>query len=350
MGEVCMINGHGDDIYKYGRKIVSNFSSNIYGKQDSAGLQEYLCSSMGSIHSYPEPDACSLAGLLGDKHNIGTNNICVTNGATEAIYLIAQVFGGYRSTIITPTFSEYEDACRINKHKISLSASLDQIKDDTQIIWMCNPNNPTGSVHDKSYLDRFIREHSEICFIIDQSYEAFTDKQYVFTAKEALNYQNVVLLHSMTKQYAIPGLRLGYLTACEKLVDQISSYRMPWSVNQLAIEAGKYLLTGHDNYFDMEGYLSETKRLMAELNNIEGLVVIPSYTHFFLCELISKKASDLKQYLIDGYGILIRDASNFRGLDEHYFRIATQSPEENDILVKAIKEAVSHWLLADSPM
>jgi threonine-phosphate decarboxylase len=76
---------------------------------------------------------------------------------------------------------------------------------------------------------------------------------------------------------------------------------------------------------------------MTKMNGIEGLVVLPTNTHFFLCELYKKKASDLKQYLIDNHGILIRDAANFRGLDEHYFRVATQSPEENNNLIEAIK-------------
>jgi threonine-phosphate decarboxylase len=142
----------------------------------------------------------------------------------------------------------------------------------------------------------------------------------------------------MTKSYAIPGLRLGYITACSELIEKIGVFRMPWSVNQLAIEAGKYLLKAGKSGFDLEAYLVEANRLMTELNAIEGLVVLPTNTHFFLCELINRKASDLKQYLIEKYGILIRDASNFRGLDESFFRIATQSKEENDQLVKTIKE------------
>ena len=333
-----MINGHGDDIHNQGKEIVSNFSSNIYGRQDFSALHHHLCSCIRSIHSYPEPDAHSLVTLLAERNNIQPANILVTNGAIDAIYLIAQAFRAKKSSIIIPTFSEYEDACRINEHQLSFVSSLSQVDKDTELIWLCNPNNPDGNVYHKQYLDKFISEHPDSCFIIDQSYEAFTDKQYTFTAAEGLKYRNVILLHSMTKSYAIPGLRLGYITACNELIDKVSLFRMPWSVNQLAIEAGKYLLREGKAGFDLTAYLSETNRLMTELNAIEGITILPTNTHFFLCELIDKRATDLKQYLINEHGILIRDAANFRGLDEHYFRIATQSPEENNRLIKAIRE------------
>ncbi|NDW17811.1 pyridoxal phosphate-dependent class II aminotransferase [Dysgonomonas sp. 216] len=333
-----MLNGHGDDIYGLEAEIVSNFSSNVYAQFDLSGLQQHLCTHIKNIRSYPEPEADSLAKLLAKHHNISANNICVTNGATEAIYLIAQVFKGKKSTIITPTFSEYEDACQINGHKLSFVASLSQVNKDTELIWLCNPNNPSGSVYHKQYLDKYITKHPDIYFIIDQSYESFTDKQYTFSATEGLKHKNVILLHSMTKSYAIPGLRLGYITAFYALTESISKIRMPWSVNQLAIEAGKYLLKEEKTGFDLKAYLTETNRLMTELSNLDGLIVLPTNTHFFLCELINRKASELKKYLIKKHGILIRDAANFRGLDDSFFRIATQSKEENNLLIKAIEQ------------
>jgi threonine-phosphate decarboxylase len=142
----------------------------------------------------------------------------------------------------------------------------------------------------------------------------------------------------MTKRYAIPGLRLGYMTAHAGTLALVSKYCMPWSVNEMAIEAGKFLLENRRQTVDITDYLAETKRLQKKLSRIQKITVYPTDTHFFLCRLEERKASDLKRYLIDNYAILIRDASNFYGLDEHYFRIATQSSEENDLLVKAIEE------------
>lgn len=334
-----MIQGHGDDLYRYSN-IVSNFSSNIYTKMDLSGLQQYLCSCISSVHSYPEPDAHSLAQLLADKLNIATDSILLTNGATEAIYQIAHLFAGAKATILIPTFSEYEDACRINKMILNFVTSLEEAEDDTELLWFCNPNNPTGMVHSKDAVVEFVERHPKVTVVIDQSYAYFTHKE-IWTAEEAAQYKNVILLHSMTKRYAIPGLRLGYVTAHKLMIERLGKYSMPWSVNQLAIEAGKYLLRGNDFSLrlNLEAYLTETKRLSQKLSEIKYLTVMPSDTHFFLCSLSNgKTAAELKEYLASEHGILIRDAANFRGLDERYFRIATQTKEENTRLVNAIKE------------
>ena len=332
-----MIYGHGDDIYSHGKEIIINFSSNIYGRQDMSALQKYLCTHINTIHSYPEPDASSLVKLLAAKNDVKPENVSVTNGATEAIYLIAQTFAYSESAIIYPTFSEYGDACDINKHAIEQVASLNDVPDHTDLIWICNPNNPTGAVTDKQILEAYIESHPEKYIIIDQSYEYFTNKE-LFTPAEATHYKNVILLHSMTKHHAIPGLRLGYITAHADTLKLITKYSMPWSVNALAIEAGKFLLTNNLSTINIADYLKETTSLQNALKEIQGIRIFPTDTHFFLCKLEKKKASELKKYLIDTHGILIRDAANFYGLDEYYFRIATQSQDENETLMKALNQ------------
>lgn len=332
-----MLKGHGDDTYSYKKEIKNNFSSNIYGKQNLSALHKHLASRMELIHSYPEPDADSLANLLADKYNIPSDSVCVTNGATEAIYLIAQTYSGFRTGIIIPTFSEYEDACLIHKHTLSFYKKTDEIQPGDQLVWICNPNNPNGQIYDIDSLIQLVEKHKDTIFVFDQSYGYFTEKP-VWNIQDATKYKNVILLHSMTKQYAVPGLRLGYLTAHPDRIREIEMNRMPWSVNGLAVEAGKFLLKNEIDLPDIPSCREETKRLQTKLSEIRGLLVYPTFTHYFLCQLENKKASDLKLWLIDHFGVLIRDASNFRGLDEHYFRIATQSPEENDLLVKALKE------------
>lgn len=332
-----MLNGHGDDIYSHQTKIVSNFSSNIYNKSDLSGLRKHLELQLSSIHSYPEPDGASLKEVIAQIENINNDEIWLTNGATEAIYLIAQKFREQKASILIPTFSEYEDACLINKIKLSFASSLDNIADDTSLCWICNPNNPTGEIRDKQQLISIIESHPNTTFVIDQSYQYFTVKD-TLSLKEAIDFPNVILIQSMTKRFAIPGLRLGYIIANKQLIEAIRHYSMPWSVNQLAIEAGKYLLNNTKISFDIDTYLRETKRFQQELSTISDISIHPTDTHFFLCELKNKKASDLKNYLIENHGILIRDAANFRGLNERYFRLATQSPAENDNFINAIKE------------
>lgn len=182
-----------------------------------------------------------------------------------------------------------------------------------------------------------IEENPKTVFVIDQSYGFFT-KAKLLTAAEAVRYPNVLQLHSMTKRYAMPGLRLGYITANPALLEKIRAVRMPWSVNALAVEAGIYLCEHPETGpIDLEALLAETQRLHEALNAIPGLTAEPTQTHFFLCHLQKGRAADLKQWLAEKQGILIRDASNFEGLDAGHFRIATQTPEENDLLAAAVQ-------------
>lgn len=333
-----MIEGHGDDLYKYGKKIVSNFSSNVYNWIDHSGLYQRLNERLSTICSYPEPMPYSLESEIARRYSLTPRQVCVTNGATEAIYLIAQVFQGRISAVLGPTFSEYADACRVHRHKVKPFYSLDALPEDAELVWICNPNNPTGEVRNKEDLKALVDSHPDKLFIFDQSYEYFTLKS-LLGIKEAASFPNVILLHSMTKQYAIPGLRVGYFTASEGLTDDVRCRRMPWSVNSLAIEAAKYLLEEGDGISaDIPQLLAERERLTNLLLATGMLEIWPTDTHYMLIKLRMGKAAALKDFLAVNHGILIRDASNFEGLDERFFRIATQTPEENDKLVKAISE------------
>ena len=346
-----MIQGHGDDAYRYARPIRANFSSNVYGHVDLEPLKAHLRERLDAIGNYPEPEPyrleSALAGLLG----LDPAYILVTAGATEAIYLVAHAFQGSRSTILQPTFSEYADACRLYNHNISersdgwfLASDLffgSETKTrgaERAIIWICNPNNPTGTVLPKKQLIQAIEENPETIFVIDQSYGFFT-REPLLSAAEAVRYPNVIQLHSMTKRYAMPGLRLGYVTAHPALVERIRAVRMPWTVNALAIEAGLYLCDHPDTApIDLPALLAETRRLRESLGALPGVTAEPTDTHFFLCRLADRRADDLKQWLAGNRGILIRDASNFEGLDAGCFRIATQTPAENDDLVAAVRQ------------
>lgn len=331
-----MIEGHGDDLYKYGRQIVSNFSSNVYNRIDHSGLYQRLNERLSTICSYPEPIPYSLENEIAKRYSLTSSQVCVTNGATEAIYLIAQAFQGHTSAVLAPTFSEYADACRVHRHKVKLFYSLDTLPEDAGLVWICNPNNPTGEVRSKEDLKSLVGSHPDKLFVFDQSYEYFTLKSLLSIGEAAL-LPNVILLHSMTKQYAIPGLRVGYFTASKGLAEDIRSRRMPWSVNSLAIEAAKYLLEeGNAISADIPKLLAERERLATKLLATGMLDVWPTDTHYMLIKLRIGKAAALKDFLAVNHGVLIRDASNFEGLDDSFFRIATQSSEENDQLVKAI--------------
>lgn len=322
-----MIDGHGDDLHKY-RGISINFSSNIYAHADLSGLKKHLADVMDIISSYPEPSAASLEEMIACEYGIQPSQVMVTAGATDAIYLIAQTFRHLRSyTIERPTFSEYDDACRVfGWHEERCG----------ELRWLCNPNNPTGQVMENDEVGSLAGQYRLL--VVDCSYEDYTLCQRM-SPQDILRYDNVIQVHSMTKKYAIPGLRLGFVVAPKHTIQLLRKGYRPWAANALAIEAGKWLLRqGSTAIIDLHGYLAEAHRLRCTLNDMEGIEAMETKTNFFLCCLKHRTAHDLKLFLAERHGMLIRDASNFIGLTPRHFRVAAQSREENDALVSAMKE------------
>jgi threonine-phosphate decarboxylase len=166
----------------------------------------------------------------------------------------------------------------------------------------------------------------------------------MLTPQDAASSLNILQLHSLTKTFAIPGLRIGYIIAPPQLIRQLRQYVRPWAVNVLAIEAGKWLIENSVQVLpDLNSYLTETERLRQRLNQIPGIKTDETQTSFMLAQVTPHTAAELKDYLAKNRHILIRDASNFRGLTPHHFRISTQSPQENDQLVSAIKDFIQHF-------
>ena len=333
-----MIYGHGDDTWRYGDAIKMNFSSNIYQKADLSELKAFLASRLDVIGHYPEPEPKELEELIAEKLGIPANMLMVTSGANEAIYLIAQLYSGWTSIIPQPTYHEYADACKMFGHVISYERTDDlEVLPQDRIYWLCNPDNPTGNVLLKALLAYVIRKNPRFLYVIDESYADYT-LQPRLQPKAMLDCYNVMFIRSMSKKYCVPGLRLGYVAASPIIIDRLRAIRQPWTVNALAIEAGKYLVE-HDPQLlpDMNAYIAEAQRLKAGLEAIDGLMVMDTQTHYMLVNIDWANVLELKNWLVEHHGILIRDASNFHGLDDHCFRVAAQTPEENDALLNAIK-------------
>lgn len=333
-----MIEGHGDDIYRYGDLVKINFSSNIYQHADLTALKEHIMAHFDAVSHYPEPTPVSLEKLIALKEGVSPECVMATNGVTEAIYLIAELFHGSASVIPQPTFNEYTDACRQHRHIISYeNDDITQLPRD-RVYWICNPNNPSGNVLMKGFMDYLVRRSPRYSFVVDQSYEGYT-KEPLLLAREMQGVPNLFILHSLSKTYGVPGLRLGYITAHPNNIQLLRSLRHPWAISSLALEAGKFLVTeGKPVIADLNAYLKESERLRTNLRAIEGVRVFETKTSFMLCELEHQSAADLKRYLVHDHGILIRDCSNFHGLSKYFFRISAQRANENDALVAAIRQ------------
>ena len=177
-----MFNGHGDDLYKYQGKVKYNFSSNIFSHADLSGLKQYLCKQMDVIANYPEPESYALEQMIAENIGVDQGNVLITNGATEAIYLIAHYFARYHHSFANPTFSEYEEAVRTLPYSSH---------DAGNVYWMCNPNNPTGEVREVEELTTYIRSGEDTYFIVDQSYSHYT-KQRVLNPMQMVKMLSLI--------------------------------------------------------------------------------------------------------------------------------------------------------------
>ncbi len=333
-----MLNGHGDDIQE---NVRINFSSNVYYGGIEPTLAAHLARSLHLIGRYPEVSAQSLQEQIAGFHNLLPSQALVVNGAVEAIYLLAQAYNGAETTLFYPSFREYEDASTLNNHRITYrEAKLIGCggKIESELVFICNPNNPFGQAIASETMFELIKDNPQTVFIIDEAYGAFTHIQTT-CVPFLQEFKNLIIIKSLTKQFAIPGLRLGYILSSPGIIKKILSYKMPWSVNTLAMEAGRFIFTHLLQQTMPPDYLlEETARLQRSIASLEGFGVFPSDTSFFLCSTEFGDALKLKQFLLRNFGILIRDASNFRGLGANHFRLSTQSHSDNLVLIEALKQ------------
>jgi threonine-phosphate decarboxylase len=340
-----MLYGHGDDGYQYGRTIVADFSTNVWWGGEPAGLKEQVFGNWESINRYPEVLAESFREEVAVFHDLSPRQVLVCNGTAEAIYLIAQAFRGSRTAIAVPTFAEYEDACRLHQHDLVFLdwQTLKQPEaapnwTGANFLFLCNPNNPTGDVLSVDRIEALLRLHPQTIFVVDEAYIGFTEA--VGSAVGLLSvFSNLILLRSLTKTFAIPGLRLGYVLASAALIDRLSHFKYPWSVNSLAVEAGKFILRHYPTIQPpLRDLLREKVAFVSAMAQLKGFRVGESHTHYFLVEMPGLSAAELKRFLIDQQGILIRDAGNFRTLNPGHFRVATLSAEKNQLLIQVLAE------------
>ncbi|PTX92387.1 aminotransferase class I/II-fold pyridoxal phosphate-dependent enzyme [Opitutus sp. ER46] len=338
-----MLHGHGDDAYRYGVPVRANFSSNVPPDAELAGLRKHLETVFERVRAYPEVAAESLAGQLAGQHGVAPAQVVVTAGATAAIYLIAQAYRGADSAVIGPTFSEYADAARMHGHDVRQVGHAELQTGNfgaAELVWVCNPNNPTGEVLAREALLEIVVRSPGVTFVLDLAYAADCEESPV-EASDLAAHPNLILVHSLTKRFGVPGLRLGYIVAADPVARRLAALLPPWSVGVLAQEAGAYLLRQRGpDAADRDARLVEARRLARALAAIPHVRVRPSATSFFLLELGRGRAAELKSYLLRHHGLLVRDASNFPGLDERHVRVCAQTLEQN----RWLEEGVAAWM------
>lgn len=337
-----MINGHGNNSHSFDKNVVADFSSNVFNHPQTNEIIEYVQQHVGSIKNYPDCDCMLLRSKIANNIGLSKENILICNGSTEAFYLLAHAFKQSQSIIPTPSFSEYEDACRLYNHSITYPQNTDSLSSlplDGKNLWLGNPNNPDGRYIQKQKLLKLIKCRANTQFIIDEAYiDLCVDTQSLVS--QIGECANLILVKSFTKLFAIPGIRLGYVVASPEIISKLRKLHMPWAVNSLALKAGEYIVDKLNNCKRTDEALTEAYRFQQELAKLKGLEITPSACNYFLVKLVRGDAQNLQNHLMYEHGFLIRNAENFRGLNSSYFRLASQAKPTNNQLIKAIK----YWL------
>lgn len=346
---------HGGNIRLYRKKVI-DFSANINPRGLPFRAKEVLLKNLNTLVHYPEPESCELKKALATFHNINQNNILVGNGSIELIHLIPRALKAKNVLIITPTFSEYEFAVRLNSarpifvkaqekgdFKID-SADIKKFIPQVNLIFLCNPNNPTGSLIPRSEILAWLdlcKKYNTV-LVIDEVFMDFVkDSQNITLVAEAAKHNYLLVLKSLTKFFALAGLRLGYLIAHHDLINKISPCQYPWNVNSLAQIAAKEILKDKDYIKLSKAFILEERNYVFEnLKKIKGLKVYYPSANFIFCKLENFKLKDSQKLSKDllQRGIIIRSCYNFRGLDNRFFRIAVRTRHENKRLVYCLKE------------
>ncbi|UCD55425.1 MAG: threonine-phosphate decarboxylase [Candidatus Omnitrophota bacterium] len=340
---------HGGNIHearrRHGKEII-DFSANINPLGLPANVKASIYRNFDAALNYPDPDARDITREIAKYWNIKEENILVGNGSAELIYLIVSACRPKTVLMPAPSFSEYERAARGagSKPGFLKLREKDGFKPDfpgagnADILFICNPNNPTGNVIVDSCRD-LIKLPNKFA-VIDEAFMDFLpcEKEHTLIW-EARKNKKIIVLRSFTKFFALPGLRIGYLVAHKDFVKFLRRHQIPWSINAFAQLAAKRILS-NKVYIKKTRLLIERERsfLFDEISGIKGLTPYPSVTNFILIKITKPgvTSKSLKESLITK-GILIRDCSNFRALNDKYIRVAVRSRKENLKLLKALK-------------
>jgi histidinol-phosphate aminotransferase len=304
---------------------------------------------IGKIHveRYPDTDSTELIHALSDALNTPAEQIIIGSGTTELIRLIVLAYfnSGDPVLIPQPTYSEYETSCRIVNARVinQPSANLQDMRISTGKIieaiheynpagiFLCNPNNPTGQYFSKSEFVEILSMAGDSLIVLDEAYIAFTEN--IWSSLDLINQGNLIILRSMTKDYALAGLRIGYAVSNKHTINALKRIKPPWNVNSVAQKAAVLALNVRSYVEECALKINEAKDYLIQELTALGFTVIPTQTNFFLVR--TGNAAKFRSSLLKKR-ILVRDCASF-GLPE-YIRIAPRTTDECRLFIKAIKD------------
>ncbi|QSX06339.1 aminotransferase class I/II-fold pyridoxal phosphate-dependent enzyme [Sedimentibacter sp. zth1] len=350
-------NSHGADIYteatthKINQNDIIDFSSNINPFGFPKSVKFSIIEALEYAHRYPDVNCRELRKSLSNYENVNEKYIYCSNGAIESIFRLVNFLKPKNALILAPTFSEYEQAlksekCSVNYYNLTEENNflikddiLDFIDDNTDILFICNPNNPTGQLTSYDMLKKII-EHSKrtgTIVVLDECFIEFVDNYQEYSVKDLLDeYNNLIIVKAFTKIYAMAGIRLGYcLCRNEQILNGIKKSGPVWNVSTIAQVAGVAAIKETKYVENSLIYIKAQRQyLYNELINLGFNVYAPSANYIFFK---SQYNCNLKEELMKN-GMLIRSCGNYEGLDNRYYRVAVKMENENKKLISGLKE------------
>jgi cobyric acid synthase CobQ/L-threonine-O-3-phosphate decarboxylase len=328
-----------------------DFSANINPLGPPDWLRSVIGATVSKVTHYPDPDCTALVEALAGRYGVGADELVAGNGATELLYLLPRALDRTQAVVFVPAYVDYARAAlqaglTVESRPVpgweaeaageTGEAAEDRLRD--AVVFLGRPNNPTGAVWDAEELRRLAATEPAALFVVDEAFGDFVEGFDSLTFKRP---SNVAVLLSLTKMFAIPGLRLGALVADAALIRRIRALQPPWSVNGLAQAVGVAAARDAEHPRQARAYVrAERERLGAGLRGLSGLTVYPGEANFLLVRIDRPglDAPTLARRLLQG-GIAIRVCENFTGLDRRFFRVAVRTEAENDRLLDALDGA-----------
>lgn len=329
---------------------VMDFSVNLNPLGPPPILQERWKEMLEAVQHYPSVEGDGVAYYYEKAFNIGSRSFLAGNGSTEMIYLIPRVFGFKRVAVLTPSYHDYERASRLAGAEVfrcpldmddgfalaSEDVLLDLL-DKVDALWMARPNNPTGNLFPKRRILALAEKFPQKWFIVDEAFVQFlVDWEIESLLRENLR-PNILVLHSLTKFYAIAGLRLGGVIGSEPAISRLRKAKEPWTVNGIADRMASLLVECNDYENETRSVVKkEGGRVFEGLHAVEGVVPYPPTANYILCQWVrTGSLDDIMRYLLSN-GVYLRDCRNFPGLEANFFRIGLRSRKENDRLLSLL--------------
>ena len=329
---------------------ILDFSSNINPLGPSPKVLKTIKNQLKTLQIYPDSDSFTLRKSLQKYTKIPWSQIVVGNGATEIIYNFCKSFVSKKTPILIPipTFGEYEVAAKLAGGKVEFFKTMDLKKDVNNFIskipsngciFICNPNNPTGNLISKIYLKKIVlaANKKNTLVFLDECFIELVPNYNESIIALIKNFDNLFILRSLTKSYGLAGIRIGYGIGTKKMISILNKIKIPWNVSGLAQHAGIAAITT-PNYLDKAKKIIqiESNYLKKNISKLDNFYCHDSVTNFILIK--SKlRSSNLQKKLLKKK-ILIRDCSNFRGLNNYYIRVAVKTRKENQKLLYALEE------------